>query len=69
MAAMAEPPQIAVPTPISVVRLLGTFSNFPKINAEISARESVIIITKKDSFPVFTTWVKLKPAPKNIIAY
>ena len=35
VAAIAEPPQIAVPTPIKVVVLLSIFNNFPIKRSEI----------------------------------
>ena len=47
-AAIAEPPQIAVPAPIKVVVSSGSFSNLPTPQAIPKAASSVNIITYRD---------------------
>ncbi len=54
-AAMAEPPQIAVPAPIRVVVLRSSFSNFPTERATAKAVSRVNIITDRDWEPTSST--------------
>ena len=55
VAAIAEPPQIEVPTPISVVESLGSFNALPIINAVVNAAANVNTMTKSDCPPTLTT--------------
>src|SRR5690606_1232263 len=66
-AAMAEPPQIAVPTPIRVLRRLPSFSQRPSSQAVRKATLRVTSVTARDEAPVFMTWPRLRPKPRPMM--
>ena len=65
-AAIAEPPQIAVPTPTSRVSLPGTFSQRPSSQALAKATPRVTRVTESECRPVCTTWPRLRPKPSRM---
>ena len=69
VAAIAEPPQIDEPTPISVAVLLCTLSTLCIRNATRRQIEIVHNMIGKDSSPVDATVLRLRPKPSKITAY
>ena len=65
---MAEPPHIAVPTPIKAFSLYGIPSSLPTAKAVINDAARVNIVTEKELKPVFNTCVRLNPAPSTTMA-
>jgi hypothetical protein len=68
-AAMAEPPQMEVPTPINVVALPETLSNFPAKKAVTKTAVKVNAITARDIAPTFIILKKFISKPRRIIEY
>ena len=67
VAATAEAPQIAVPTPIKVVVFPLIFNALPTKKATKKAADSVKIITKRDWLPTWKTRYKFSPNPRRIM--
>ena len=67
VAAIAEAPQIPVPTPIRVRRSLSIDSARPSSRAPRSATARVPSRTGSDDDPVVTTWWKDNPVPSTMI--
>ena len=68
-AAIAEPPQIAVPTPMRLLRLNPTLSNLPATNTAPNAAVMVTRIITTEATPVTYTWRRLSPLPRIITAH
>ena len=68
VAAIAEPPQIDDPTPISIAEFLFMFKTFFMIKATRRAVEMVPTIIGRDCIPVAKITFKLRPNPKNTTA-
>src|SRR5690625_7675350 len=66
-AAMADPPQIAVPAPIKLRSLSPTLSRRPNTYAVTKAAAMVMMVTHSESNPARTTGLKLRPKPSKII--
>lgn len=69
VAAMAEPPQIDEPTPISVDVLAGTFNNLCIAYATSKEAEIVDKIIGRDARPTFAIVVRFNPKPNRMTAY
>lgn len=69
IATIAEPPQIAVPTAIKLVNLMGTPRTLSNPSAARKAEDSVNTTTYRELIPVLHTWFKFNPAPKTMIAH
>ena len=67
IAAIAEPPQIAVPVPINTHSLPGTRSNLPKQSALRNAALIVASVIDSESIPVFATSAIGRPKPSATI--
>ena len=67
-AAIADAPQIAVPTPIRCSRTVSVFKIRPAIGADTSATAIVPIVTGNVSQPVCATAASDKPNPDTTIA-
>ena len=66
--AIAEAPQIDVPTPMSVVVLPLSFNALPTKYAVRNAVDSVNIMTKSYWLPTWNTRKRFMPKPSNMIA-
>ena len=69
VAAMAEPPQIEEPTPISVATLLGICIHLRRKKATRSDTEMVHTMMGSDCRPVCTTTFRSIPKPSRITAH
>ena len=69
VAAIAEPPQIEDPTPMSVEIFPGMRNTLHKTNAIISDVVIVITMIGKDCLPVCSTTDRLSPKPSRITAH
>ena len=69
VAAMAEPPQMEEPTPISVEILDGIFKTLLKTKAVSREMEMVDKITGSDCFPFARISDRFMPNPNKITAY
>jgi len=67
-AAIADAPQIAVPTPTRCSKTVSTFSMRPAIGAKTSATAMVPIVTGNVSQPVCATAASERPNPETTIA-
>ncbi len=67
VAAIAEPPQMVVPTAISEPSLSGTLNFLASRMHSVMATTITLTITLRDSAPVLTTWKKLSRAPRKTI--
>ena len=68
-AAIAEPPQMAVPAPMRVVVLNSRWRSLPTTMATRKAVAKVHTITDTDFAPVSSTWYKFISKPSKIIEY
>ena len=68
VAAMADPPQIDEPTPMSVAILPGMPSAFETTNATTSAVQMVVTMMGSDSQPVCAITPRFRPKPKSTTA-
>ena len=68
-AAMAEPPQMEVPAPISVLVSSGIFSSLPTHHATAKEVSRVKIITYRDWDPTSSTLNKFISKPSRIMEY
>ena len=68
VAAMAEPPHMDEPTPISVATFDGTLNSLNTINATISDVAIVDIIIGSEDIPTFPTVARLRPKPSSTTA-
>jgi poly(A) polymerase len=69
IAAIADPPQMAVPTPISVVVFPVRRSILPAQNAVTKAAKKVKLITARDMRPTLSTLYRFISKPRRIIEY
>ena len=67
IAAIALPPQMAVPEDKSRVILESTFSNLPNKSPQIITKETVKAVSIKPLFEALITWVKFMPKPRSTI--
>ena len=68
VAAMAEPPQMEEPTPMSVAILPGTFMTRHITNATISEVAMVEAMTGRLVAPTLATCARLRPKPRKTTA-
>ena len=68
VAAIAEPPQMDDPTPISVAVRLGTCSAWHRMNAVSSDAVMVDTITGSEDAPTWAIWVSGNPNPSKTTA-
>ncbi len=68
VAAMAEPPQMEEPTPMSVAIFPGTFMTRHITNATMSEVAMVEAIMGRLVAPTFAIWARLRPKPRKTTA-
>lgn len=68
MAAIALPPQIAVPEVIKILNFWSIFSNLPNKIPKAKVADTEITVIKKPVFDVSITWSKFIPKPISTIA-